>query len=280
MSEDEARIGGKASGAKADYYSGPQAGDFAQAAEPFTLFAEWFAQAQAHEPNDPNAMALATVDAAGMPNVRMVLLKGVDEVGHAARGFVFYTNVESAKGVELLAARKAALVFHWKSLRRQVRVRGDVSVVSDAEADAYFASRARPTGRVFASRRSRWSSGTTDLSACTSASPSGAAVRARRGASSGCIRRSGASPRPAGPMSSRPEREARRAGTQGRARALAIPRSLAAPGSRIFRFAKFRDDSARTSDGARRRPQESSEGKVRRSRRAACGSSRRRCGSR
>jgi len=156
MSEDEARIGGKASGAKADYYSGPQAGDFAQAAEPFTLFAEWFAQAQAHEPNDPNAMALATVDAAGMPNVRMVLLKGVDEVGHAARGFVFYTNVESAKGVELLVARKAALVFHWKSLRRQVRVRGDVSVVSDAEADAYFASRARGSRLgAWASQQSR-----------------------------------------------------------------------------------------------------------------------------
>jgi pyridoxamine 5'-phosphate oxidase len=129
--------------AKADYYSGPQAGDFAEAPEPFALFAAWLAEAEAREPNDPNAMALATVDAGGMPNVRMVLLKGVDPDGHATRGFVFYTNVESAKGVELLATRKAALVFHWKSLRRQVRVRGDVSVVSDAEADAYFATRPR-----------------------------------------------------------------------------------------------------------------------------------------
>jgi pyridoxamine 5'-phosphate oxidase len=141
---------------KADYYTGPQAGDFAAAAEPFALFAEWFAAAQAHEPNDPEAMALATVDASGMPNVRMVLLKGVDGADHAARGFVFYTNFESAKGVELIAARKAALVFHWKSLRRQVRVRGLVSVVSDAEADAYFATRARGSRLgAWASQQSR-----------------------------------------------------------------------------------------------------------------------------
>ena len=141
---------------KGEYYTTPQAGDFAAAAEPFELFQAWFAEAQAHEPNDPNGMALATVAPDGMPNVRMVLLKGVDEVGHAARGFVFYTNVESAKGVELLAARKAALVFHWKSLRRQVRVRGDVSVVSDAEADAYFASRARGSRLgAWASQQSR-----------------------------------------------------------------------------------------------------------------------------
>ena len=144
-----------------------------------------------------------------------------------ARGFVFYTNFESAKGRELLASGKAALCFHWKSLRRQVRVRGHVSVVSDAEADAYFATRprgsrlgawasqqsrplesrfalekavaavtarypigeipARPTGRASASRRSRSSSGTTAPSACTSASPSGAAAPASRGASSGSI---------------------------------------------------------------------------------------------
>src|SRR5438552_9328308 len=118
---------------KGEYYTAPQAGDFAAAGEPFALFEAWFAEAHAHEPNDANAMALASVDASGMPNVRMVLLKGVDAVGHPARGFVFYTNVESAKGVELLVAPKAALCFHWKSLRRQVRVRGDVSRASDAE---------------------------------------------------------------------------------------------------------------------------------------------------
>jgi pyridoxamine 5'-phosphate oxidase len=105
---------------------------------PFTHFAAWLAEAEKSEPNDPNAMALATVDADGLPNVRMVLLKGHDE-----RGFVFYTNFESQKGVELLASRKAAAVFHWKSLRRQVRIRGPVEIVSDAEADAYFASRPR-----------------------------------------------------------------------------------------------------------------------------------------
>ena len=121
---------------KGEHYTGPQAGDFAQAGEPFALFEAWFAEAQAHEPNDANAMALASVDASGLPNVRMVLLKGVDAADHPARGFVFYTNLESAKGVELLAAPKAALCFHWKSLRRQVRVRGNVSRTRDAEADA------------------------------------------------------------------------------------------------------------------------------------------------
>ncbi|MCB1503784.1 MAG: pyridoxamine 5'-phosphate oxidase [Hyphomicrobiaceae bacterium] len=100
-------------------------------------------EAEAAELNDPNAMALATVDAAGMPNVRMVLLKGVDVEGRADRGFVFYTNLESAKGRELIANDQAALLFHWKSLRRQVRVRGTVSHVSDAEADAYYQSRPR-----------------------------------------------------------------------------------------------------------------------------------------
>jgi pyridoxamine 5'-phosphate oxidase len=141
---------------KGEYYTGPQAGDFAAAGEPFALFEAWFAEAQAHEPNDANAMALASVDAAGMPNVRMVLLKGIDAVDHPARGFVFYTNLESAKGVELLASRKAALCFHWKSLRRQVRVRGDVSRASDAEADAYFATRARGSRLgAWASQQSR-----------------------------------------------------------------------------------------------------------------------------
>jgi pyridoxamine 5'-phosphate oxidase len=141
---------------KGDYYAGPQAGDFAAADEPFTLFEAWFADAKASELNDPNAMALATVDASGAPNVRMVLLKGLDPADHAARGFVFYTNFESAKGVELLGARKAALNFHWKSLRRQVRVRGDVSVVGDAEADAYFATRPRGSRLgAWASQQSR-----------------------------------------------------------------------------------------------------------------------------
>src|SRR5215475_8061625 len=139
-----------------EYYTGPQAGDFAEADEPFALFAAWFADAQVHEPNDANAMALASVDASGLPNVRMVLLKGVDAADHPARGFVFYTNLESAKGVELLASRKAALCFHWKSLRRQVRVRGEVARASDAEADAYFASRPRGSRLgAWASQQSR-----------------------------------------------------------------------------------------------------------------------------
>jgi pyridoxamine 5'-phosphate oxidase len=139
-----------------EYYTGPQAGDFAQADEPFALFQAWFADAQAHEPNDANAMALASVDASGMPNVRMVLLKGVDAIDRPDRGFVFYTNLESVKGVELLASRKAALCFHWKSLRRQVRVRGEVARASDAEADAYFATRPRGSRLgAWASQQSR-----------------------------------------------------------------------------------------------------------------------------
>lgn len=106
--------------------------------DPFGLFEAWLEEAKAKEINDPTAMALATVDQTGLPDVRMVLLKGQD-----ARGFVFYTNFESAKGRELIATPKAALLFHWKSLRRQVRVRGPVSQVSTEEADAYFASRPR-----------------------------------------------------------------------------------------------------------------------------------------
>ena len=125
--------------------------DFTTAAEPFALFEEWFAEAKEREINDPNAMALATVDSDGLPNVRMVLLKGSD-----AKGFVFYTNEESAKGRELVAVGKAALLFHWKSLRRQVRVRGSVAEVSDAEADAYFASRPRDSRiGAWASQQSR-----------------------------------------------------------------------------------------------------------------------------
>ena len=107
-------------------------------ADPLSLFEEWFAQARLSEPNDPEAMAVATVDPTGQPSVRMVLLKGRDE-----RGFVFYTNQQSRKGRELAACPRAALLFHWKSLRRQVRIEGPVSPVSDAEADAYFASRGR-----------------------------------------------------------------------------------------------------------------------------------------
>jgi len=106
--------------------------------DPIALFETWLQEALRREPNDANAMTLATVDAEGMPDARMVLLKGVD-----AAGFTFFTNIESAKGRELIAHPKAALVFHWKSLRRQVRVRGDVAPVTAAEADAYFASRAR-----------------------------------------------------------------------------------------------------------------------------------------
>jgi len=110
----------------------------AEHADPLALFAEWLAEASRSEPSDPNAMTLASVDAEGLPDARTVLLKGFDD-----EGFVFYTNLESAKGLELKANPKAALLFHWKSLRRQVRIRGTVSQVPDAEADAYFATRAR-----------------------------------------------------------------------------------------------------------------------------------------
>ena len=106
--------------------------------DPFALFDAWFAEAKAAEPNDPNAMALASVGADGMPSVRMVLLKG-----HDPRGFVFYTNLNSRKARELIDRPKAALLFHWKSLRRQVRIEGSVSGVSQDEANAYFASRGR-----------------------------------------------------------------------------------------------------------------------------------------
>lgn len=106
--------------------------------DPFALFDNWFAEARASEPNDANAMALATVDATGQPSLRMVLLKG-----HGPDGFVFYTNRESRKAGELAAVPKAALLFHWKSLRRQVRIEGAVSFAADAESDAYFASRSR-----------------------------------------------------------------------------------------------------------------------------------------
>lgn len=126
-------------------------GDFTEADEPLALFSAWFDDAKRSEPADPNAMSLATADADGTPNVRMVLLKGFDE-----RGFVFYTNIDSQKGRELGTHAHAALLFHWKSLTRQVRVRGPVERVSQAEADAYFATRPR-TAQIgaWASQQSR-----------------------------------------------------------------------------------------------------------------------------
>ena len=126
-------------------------GDFTEENEPYSLFGAWLADAEKSEPNDPNAVALATVDPAGLPNVRMVLLKGFDE-----RGFVFYTNFESQKGQEILSSHKAAMCFHWKSLRRQVRIRGDVEVVTEEEADAYYATRPRGSRiGAWASKQSR-----------------------------------------------------------------------------------------------------------------------------
>jgi pyridoxamine 5'-phosphate oxidase len=131
--------------------TGLTSGDFTDEGEPFGLFAEWLKDAEASEINDPNAVAVATVDEHGLPNVRMVLLKGFDE-----RGFVFFTNFESQKGQEILGQKKAAMCFHWKSLRRQVRLRGEVEVVSDVEADAYYASRPRGSRiGAWASKQSR-----------------------------------------------------------------------------------------------------------------------------
>jgi pyridoxamine 5'-phosphate oxidase len=124
--------------------------------DPFALFGEWFLEAERLEPNDPNAMTLATVDDAGMPNARMVLMKG-----HDSAGIVFYTNTESQKGMEIAANPRAAVVFHWKSLRRQVRMRGDLAMVTPAEADLYFASRPRESRiGAWASRQSRPLEGT------------------------------------------------------------------------------------------------------------------------
>src|SRR5262245_53660860 len=126
-------------------------GDFTEAEEPLRQFATWFEDARKSEPADPEAMALATVDSDGLPNVRMVLLKGFDQ-----RGFVFYSNEASQKGRELAHNAKAGLAFHWKSLRRQVRLRGIVEPVSAAEADAYFASRPRSSQiGAWASKQSR-----------------------------------------------------------------------------------------------------------------------------
>ena len=131
----------------------------AQTAQPIDLFHAWFAEARESEPSDANAMALASVGADGMPSVRMVLLKGAD-----AGGFVFYTNFESRKGRELLSHRQAALCFHWKSLRRQVRVEGAIETVTEAEADAYFATRARGSQLgAWASEQSRPMAGKAEL---------------------------------------------------------------------------------------------------------------------
>ena len=128
-----------------------RSGDFTEEKEPFSLFGTWLKDATESEINDPNALALSTVDADGMPNVRMVLLKGFD-----TDGFVFYTNFESAKGQELLGQKKAAMVFHWKSLRRQVRIRGPIEVVGNDEADAYYETRPRGSRiGAWASRQSR-----------------------------------------------------------------------------------------------------------------------------
>ncbi len=130
---------------------GLTSGDFLGEKDPVALFGEWLEDANRSEPNDPTAAALATVDGDGLPNVRMVLLKGFD-----ASGFVFYTNYESAKGSEILGSKKAAMCFHWKSLRRQVRLRGPVEEVTPGEADAYFASRPRGSRiGAWASKQSR-----------------------------------------------------------------------------------------------------------------------------
>ena len=127
--------------------------------DPFSLFEDWFAEAGRSEPNDPHAMALATVDADGLPDVRMVLLNARDH-----RGFTFFTNLESSKGTQLRARPAAALLFHWKSLRRQIRMRGPVEPVSDSEADAYFATRARLSQLgAHASRQSRPLAGRAEL---------------------------------------------------------------------------------------------------------------------
>ena len=124
---------------------------FTERDDPFNLFAEWLKEAEVKEINDPNAMSLATVDEEGLPNVRMVLLKDFDD-----SGFVFYTNYQSQKGQEVQSAMKAAINFHWKSLRRQVRVRGVIEKVTDAEADEYFNSRPRDSRiGAWASQQSR-----------------------------------------------------------------------------------------------------------------------------
>ena len=133
--------------------------------DPFALFRAWLAEAEAGEPNDPNAMCLATTTPEGFPSARMVLLKGLD-----SRGFVFFTNRESRKGGELLANPRAALLFHWKSLRRQVRVEGAVEPVAEEESDAYYATRPRLSRLgAWASQQSRPLEGRTELEAALNA---------------------------------------------------------------------------------------------------------------
>ena len=155
-------------------------GDFTAAEEPLRLFAAWFEEAPPREPRDPNAMTLATVDADGMPNARMVLLKGVDE-----RGFVFYTNLDSQKGRELAASPKAALVFHWKSLNRQVRVRGTVERGHRRRGRRLFRHARRSKRRSApgrASSRRRWKAGSPSKRRWHSTPPNtrSAPCRARR----------------------------------------------------------------------------------------------------
>jgi len=143
-------------------------GDFTAADEPFRLFAAWLKDASASEPRDPTAMTLATVDADGLPDARMVLLKGVDE-----RGFVFYTNTQSQKGREMAAHPVAAMVFHWKSLNRQIRLRGTVERSRFMPLNTRSATyRDRRSGPVTGCCRCAWNSGTTGRSGCTTASNS------------------------------------------------------------------------------------------------------------
>ena len=124
--------------------------------DPFDTLEAWYGDAVAHEPSDPNAMSLATVDADGLPNVRIVLMKGIDPPGMPNRGLLFYTNYQSAKGRELLASGRGAVAFYWKSLERQVRVRGVITPVTDREADEYFLSRPRESRiGAWASQQSR-----------------------------------------------------------------------------------------------------------------------------
>ncbi|HEY1865253.1 MAG TPA: pyridoxamine 5'-phosphate oxidase [Roseiarcus sp.] len=139
--------------------------DFTTATDPFALFKLWLEEAAGTEINDPEAMTLATVDADGLPDARMVLCKGADE-----RGLVFYTNIESAKGLELKGQPRAAALFHWKSLRRQARFRGAVAQVTAAESDAYFASRPRGSQiGAWASQQSRPLASRADLEAAVEA---------------------------------------------------------------------------------------------------------------
>jgi pyridoxamine 5'-phosphate oxidase len=139
--------------------------DFTEATDPFALFKLWLEEAAASEINDPEAMTLATVDAEGLPDARMVLCKGADQ-----RGLVFYTNIESAKGRELKGQPRAAALFHWKSLRRQARFRGPITEVTAAESDAYFASRPRGSQiGAWASQQSRPLASRADLEAAVQA---------------------------------------------------------------------------------------------------------------